>query len=322
MSAKTRQLLLLARLTALETLRQPICLLLTVLCLLLMSLLPLTVAYEFGEEAKLVRDSALAIHFLFGLLIGGYAACSALSKEIRSGTASTVLSKSVGRSTFFLAKLTGIVWVVGLFSLLAALGTLLSDRAAARLYLVDERAARLFILVPVAAVVAGGIANYWRRKPFVTQAFAWLTVFLLLAFGVTALTDRSGHWVRFGTCITWRIVPASLLVSLSLVPLAAIALSLATRLSTVPTLALSIVAFLLGLLSDHLFGTVLGPSGLGSVLGALLPNLQHFWLVDALNGGGSIPWSYVGLASVYAAVYTAGVVLLGVGSFLRVEISG
>ena len=63
-------------LTMREVARQPICLLLTVSCMVLMSVAALQ-AFQFGEDGKFARDSALALHFVFGLLIAWYAACHA-----------------------------------------------------------------------------------------------------------------------------------------------------------------------------------------------------------------------------------------------------
>ena len=94
---------------------------------------------------------------------------------------------------------------------------------------------------------------------------------------------------------------------------------LATRLDTVPTLILCSLAFLLGLVSDHLFGRAPHPSAAAAVLGGLVPNWQHFWLADALSGDGRIPWAYVGHASAYGALHLGGLLLLGLLSFRSAE---
>jgi len=41
---------------------------------------------------------------VFGVFVSGYAACVSLAREMRTGTASAVLSKPVSREIFFLAK--------------------------------------------------------------------------------------------------------------------------------------------------------------------------------------------------------------------------
>lgn len=316
-----RQLWLVSHLTALETMRQPVCLLLTATCLSLMALLPLLIAYQFGEDGKLVRDSALALHSVFGLCVAGYAAGSALSREIRSGTAATILSKRITRETFFLAKFLGVCAVVLFFSLCAAIGTLLSERAAPKMHIADSLTGGLFAAVPAVAFAAAGIVNYRRRTSFVTNAFAWLLGLLALVFVVTAALDRAGRWTSFGSLMAWRLLPASVLVTLLLVALSAIALSLSTRLSPAPALGLLAAVFALGLMSDHVFGRFAAGSVPAAVLYGVIPNWQHFWLADALTGGGTISWSYVALAGAYAALYIAGVLFLGLLAFRRAEIT-
>ena len=54
----------------------------------------------------------------------------------------------------------------------------------------------------------------------------------------------------------------------------------------------------------------------------LVPNWQNFWMADALTGGGTIPWAYVGQAALYAGWYLAGVLALGMLAFSRAEVKG
>jgi hypothetical protein len=321
MTRQAQQFRIIAGLTARESIRQPVCLLLLTACLVLTALAPVLIAHQMGEEGKLARDTALAVHFVFGLLIGGYAACTSLSRETRSGTAATILSKSVSREVFFLAKFAGVAVLILIFSFCALLATLLSDRIAPRMYRTDVPVARLFAAVaPLAYLIAAG-TNYVRRRHFVSSAFGWLVVLLAAVFLAAGFLDRGGHPAAFGAAYQWRIVPASLLITLSLLVLAALSLSLAVRLATAAALAVSAAAFLLGLMSDYVFGRAAAASGAARILYGLIPNLQHFWLADALTGGGAIPWGYVGMAALYAGAYTAGILLLGVAVFRHSDIA-
>src|SRR5262245_13254982 len=98
-------------LTAIEAIRQPIVLLLFTACVALTAITPMILLHAFGEYGKVSRETGLALHFLFGLLVAVQAAGSTLSREVREGTAAAVLSKPVGRTTFFLAKFAGIALV-------------------------------------------------------------------------------------------------------------------------------------------------------------------------------------------------------------------
>ena len=324
---RIRQFLTMAGLTAVEAGRQPICLLLTTTCVVLTSLVPLLNMHDFGEDGQLARDSGLAFHFVLGLFIAGYAACSSLAAEMKSGTASAVLSKPVSRGAFFLAKFTGVAAVVVAFSACAGLATLLSERVAERFYftprltgyITDWQTGTLLVLSPVAAYLAAGGINYSTKRPFGSIAFGLVFVGLLGVALVAGFFDRTGSYAPFNLDVQWRILPASLLVTLALIVLSAVALTLSTRLSTVPTLTFCGAILVAGLTSDYLLGQRAQASRLAGVLYRLLPNWQHFWLSDALSHGGVIPWSYVGSAALYAVAYSAGILCLGLWSFRNAD---
>jgi hypothetical protein len=320
MKRRIRQFLALAELAILETIRQPIFLILVTTALLLMGLASLQ-AYHFGEDGKLARDSASAIHIVLGIVIGGYAACTMLTREIRNGTASVVLSKPVSRETFFLAKSLGIAGVVLLFSACMIPATLLCEKAAPKLYRIDASATAILFCAPLVAYAVAAIINHRTGRPFVSTAF-WLLLFCVIAgLVVKALTYNpatsrmivSGHTIQVNNAIQWRLVPSGLLITMALLVIAAIALALATRFSAIPVLATCAAVLFVGLLSDYLLQS-LAPSAVPSFMLRLLPNWQYFWLTDSFVAGGTIQARYVAAASVYAAFYI--IAALGIGTLL------
>ncbi len=313
-----RQFLAIARLTALE-IRQPICLIIMTACTVVIALLPLLVSHTLGEGEKLARDSGLAFHFVCGLVLGSYAACASLTHEIRRGTVSSVLSKPVGRGLFFLAKYTGISVVILAFSAGATVTTLISTRMASQMWTVDAWAAVPLVAAPVLAYALAGLRNFFLRKPFVSGAFVLLLLALGIAFVVAAFIAPDGHRVAFGSVLSWKILPASLLVTLAILVLAGIAVSLAIRLDVVPTLSICTLILFLGLMSDYLFGRLAATSRAAAILYRVVPNWQHFWVTDALSADG-IPWSYVALAAAYAGLYLAGILTLGMLAFRQMEV--
>jgi hypothetical protein len=312
-----------AALTALETIRQPICLLLTAACVLLTALGPLVRLHQFGEPGKLARDGGLAFHLVFGLLIAAYAAGSTLSREMQRGTAAAVLSKPVSRPVFFLAKFAGVAAVILAFSFCAGLATLLSERVSEKLvggdsgpgYVTDWQTGFLLLAAPAAAFLCAGALNLCCRRPFESTAFGCLVAALALVLLIACAFDRTGVWAPFRPSLAWRLVPASLLVTLALLVLGALTISLCTRLSAVPTLFLCGLIFCAGLLADYAFGRHSDRSLAAAVLYRLIPNWQHFWAADALDHGGSIPLGYLGRAALYALGSAAGLLTLGTLSF-------
>jgi hypothetical protein len=102
---------------------------------------------------------------------------------------------------------------------------------------------------------------------------------------------------------------------------AALAIALATRLQTTPVLLLTAGCFLFGLMADYLLGPHLATSFPARAAYAILPNVQAFWLLDALDVAGAIPLAYLGLAAAYAATWSAACLALGTLSFQKLEIS-
>ena len=90
-----------------ELIRQPIFLLLMTASVMFEIFLAVPYYFAFGDEPKLIENSALAVMLLSGLFGAVLSASSSLAREIRSGTALAVLSKPVGRAQFLLAKFAG-----------------------------------------------------------------------------------------------------------------------------------------------------------------------------------------------------------------------
>lgn len=319
------QLLVLARLTAAETLRQPVCLLLTASAVAATALCPVLLLHNFGEDGRLARDGGLAFHLVFGLFVAGYAAASALSREMRSGTAAAVLAKPVPRHVFFLAKYLGVAAVVGVFSLCASLATLLAERTAERFvqlpdlvgYVADRRLSALLLGAPAAAFALAGLINYRTRRSFQSAAFFLMPALLLAVLLTAGLFDLAGRWSPYDPRVQWRILPASLLVTEALCVLAAIALALSTRWTVVPVMTASTAVLAAGLL-----WTPAARSGWAAAIGkALVPDWQRFWASDWLARGGHVPASWVLGCTLYAAALTAAALAAGVLLFRDADVT-
>lgn len=316
-----RQFIAIAWLAVLEAVRQPIVLLLTVACLVFVGLMPVLITHVLSDAARMVRDSALALHFVSGLVLGVFIACSSLRYEVRSGTASSVLSKPVARPVFFLAKFSGLAAVTVLYSLLMGCATLLATRTASGSFTFDWWGSGPLLLAVAAALLAGGLQNFLLRRPFVSRAWGALLLTVPAALLLSAAVGVDGQRATFASALPLAIVPASVLLAMAIVLLAGIAVSLATRLDVIPTLAVCFTIFMSGLMADYLLGRAAGSHPAAAVLYHAVPNFQHFWAVDALAHG-RIPWSYAGQAGLYAALYLLGVLSAGIFAFRRMELRG
>lgn len=308
-----RQFITIATNAFMELVRQPIFLLLATGSSLFIVFLADVPYFAMGEDGKMVKDSSLAVMLMIGLFVAVLSASSSVAHEIRTGTALAVLAKPVGRAKFLLAKYCGLAAALTVLAYINTLATLLASRMAFDAYgEADLFGTGIYFGSVALAYVLAGFSNYFLRRPFVSDAVLFLGV----------LTTLSSLWLIFfvelkrpGTAfepamykVDWRLLPACVLVLMALLLLAGLALACSTRYDTVPTLVICSALFLLGLMSDYLFGRA-AESGVwwASVCHTVLPNWQLFWLADALEGTRShaIPgvWGYVGKAAGYMVGY-------------------
>jgi hypothetical protein len=315
MPSAFRQYSALIGLSATELLRQPVCFLLTLTSVALTVLLPLAASVQLGQQGSLARDGALASELLFGVMLAGYAACSTLHNECRSGTILTVLSKPVSRSALFLAKFLAVTAILLLFIFESTAATLLGTRLSPVFFEFDSLGLLLVLLIPLATFIPAAALNFFAGRSFVFWAHVLLAIALTLAVIAIGFVDRQGLRIPFGSLMEWRLARASGLEGLGLILLAAIALSLATRLNTAPTVVFLTILLFAGLISDYLMSRTPQIPVLLFSLRALLPDMQSFWPAEKLAEGSVITVTLLRQCAIYTVLYTAGILCLGLASF-------
>src|SRR5438128_2745601 len=319
-----RQFITIATNAFMELVRQPVFLLLMTTSAAFEIFLATPYYFAFGDEPKLVKNSTLAVMLLAGLFGAVLSASASLAREIRSGTALAVLSKPVGRTRFLLAKYSGLMLALTLLTYVNLIAVLLASRMAFDAYgSTDLFAVGVFALGIVLAYSMGGFSNFFLRRPFVSDAVFSLVVMLSLAFIVISFYTKEGKPQAFATGVDWRLIPAAILVLFALWILAGIALACSTRFDVIPTLAICSAFFLIGIMSDYLFGRrAEHGSWWASVLYTITPNWQLFWLADALDTGKStFQWGYVGKAFAYVIAYVGAVLAAAIVMFEERELS-
>ena len=211
--------------------------------------------FAFGDEPKLVKNSVLAVMLLAGLFGAVVSASASLAREIRSGTALTVLSKPVGRAQFLLGKYAGLMLALSFLTYVNLVAALLASRMAFDAYgSVDLFALGIFTGSIVLAYLAGGFSNFFLRRPFVSDAFFSLVFTVSLAAFVIFQFTKQMQSAGEVAAVDWRMVPAAILILFALWILAALALACSTRFDMIPTLAICSAIFMVGIMSDYLFG--------------------------------------------------------------------
>ncbi len=250
-----RQFTTIAANAFMELVRQPVFLLLMTGSTVFQIFLATPYYFAFGDEPKLVKNSTLAVMLLAGLLGAVLSASASLAREIRTGTALAVLSKPVGRAQFLLAKYLGLAVALTVLAYVNLVAVLLASRMAFDAYGdVDLLALGIFLHSLVIAYLLGGFSNYFLRRPFVSDAVFSMVVMITIAFVVINFYTKAGKPQAFGTGVDWRVIPAALLVLFAVWILAGLALACSTRLDVIPTLAICSALFLLGIMSDYVFG--------------------------------------------------------------------
>lgn len=297
-----RQLTTIAWNAFMELVRQPVFLLLTTTSASFNVFLAAVPYFGFGDDPKMVKDSVLAVTFLTGLLGAALSASASVAREIRTGTALAVLAKPVGRFQFIVGKYIGLAGAITLMTFINLISVLLASRMAYDAYGdADKLGILIFMGFIVLAYASGGFANYFLRRPFVADTVFALTICMIVGFAVINSIDKDGNFQAFAKDVDWRMIPATMLILFALWVISGIALACSTRLETIPTLAICTGVFLLGLMSDYLFGR--GHKWWEEIMHTITPNLALFWMADALEKGKSIPWNYVGKAFLYVVGY-------------------
>ncbi|MGA2685813.1 MAG: hypothetical protein ABSF51_12245 [Verrucomicrobiota bacterium] len=319
-----RQFFTIAANAFMELIRQPVFLLLMTGSVVFELFLAVPYYFALGDEPKLVENSALAVMLLSGLFGAVLSASASLAREIRVGTALAVLSKPVGRAQFLLAKYAGLAAALMLLTYVNLIGVLLCSKMAFDAYgSTDLAALGIFAAAVAVAYALGGFSNFFLRRPFVSDAVLALVVTATLAaFIIIRFTQQEQSLFTAGH-VDWRLVPAGILILFAVWILAALALACSTRLDTIPTLAVCSAFFLIGLMSDYLFGQrAEAGNWWASTLYTVIPNWQLFWLADALDMGKStFHWDYVAKAFAYTVGYAGAALAIGTALFEERELS-
>ena len=312
-----------AKNTFTETLRQPIFAIIIVFSLFLMLLAPSISMYTMDEDIKLLRELGLSTLFLAGLFIAVFSSTGAITEEIETGTITTVLSKPISRPVFVLGKFFGIAAAVTIGHALVTMAFLMVTRHG-----VLETASDTVDWTVIAAAGSVILLTIFLTF-FLNYVYEWNAP----STGVVLGTIFSGFSILFLFFVDreWKFNPAgnnfeafdiiaSGLLLFAVYVLVALAVLFSTRFNEVLTLTLCIGVFLLGLISDWVFGRFADQQVWAKIGAILTPNLQIFWVSDAIYESGTIPIRYLWLAGSYTLLYTAGILALAVASFQRRQV--
>ncbi|MCU0916127.1 MAG: ABC-2 transporter permease [Planctomycetes bacterium] len=317
------KLITIAKNTFVETLRQPVYAVIVATALLLFVLSPSLSMYTMDDDNKMLREIGLSTLFLTSLFIAIFSASGAVSVELENKTILTVLTKPVQRPIFILAKFLGVVGAVALAHFLCTVGLLMAIRHGVLSTASDTH--DLTVLgsagaIVVVTVLLGAFFNYVYDWKFTSTAIVIASVLSVFAIVFLALIDRDWKFNPTKNGIDRLDLYGSILLFLAAVLIAALAVTISARFNALVTLSACIGVFLLGLISDYAFGRFADAHLWARIGRYLVPNLQVFWISDAIYEGSTIPFRYLVITASYALCYTAGILALAIALFQRRQV--
>mgnify|MGYP006269901311 FL=1 len=257
-------LLTIARNTFVESLRQPIVLIMVVLTGVLQYLNTAISAYSMGYrrvpgeitgDDKVLFDIGLATVFLMGMVLAAFVATSAISREIENKTVLTVVSKPISRAAVVGGKFLG----VGATMVLAVIPMILYLLFGLRHGVMSTAGDTIdwptlvFALSPLLiAGGAGAFANFFYGWSFPQTTLVVLVPLTMAGYGASLVVGEGWQLQPPTESIKPQVLIASAALAIAVLVMSAVAVAASTRLGQVMTIVVSAGVFVLGLLSNHL----------------------------------------------------------------------
>jgi ABC-2 type transport system permease protein len=317
------KLFTIAKNTFIETLRQPIYSIIITAALLLFFISPSLTMYTMSDDNKLLREIGLSTLFLTSLFIAIFSASGAVAQEIENKTITTVLTKPVQRPIFIIAKFLGVTAAVALAHYICTIALLMSIRHGV-LETVNDTHDWTVIgtagVVVFAALSLSAFFNYIYDWKFSSTAMVSIGIFA--TFGIIFLTFIDKDWQFKPSNNGFHAVDiyGSILLLLAALIIVALAVALSSRFNIVVTLSACIGIFLLGLVSDYVFGRFADTHLWAKIGRYIVPNLQVFWISDAIYEGSTVPVKYLLIGACYALCYTGAILAIAVALFQRRQV--
>jgi ABC-type Na+ efflux pump permease subunit len=317
------KLFTIAKNTFIETLRQPVYSIIIIAALLLFFISPSITMYTMSDDNKLLRELGLSTLFLASLFIAIFAASGAVAEEIENKTIMTVLSKPVQRPVFILAKFLGVSGAVAMGHYICTIALIMAIRHGILETVNDAHdwtVVGAAVLIVALTCLLSAFFNYAYDWKATSTGMVLLAIFGTLGIIFLTFIDRDWKFNPANNKINALDIYGSVLLFLAALIIAALAVALSTRFNIVVTLSACVGIFLLGLVSDWAFGSLAKSHLWAKICYFAIPNLQIFWISDAIYEGSAIPFKYILISASYALCYTVGILSLAVALFQRRQV--
>lgn len=309
--------------TLIETLRQPVYSIIIFASLLLFILSPSIAMYTMDDDNKLLREIGLSTLFLASLFIAIFSASGAVAEEIETKTISTVLSKPIQRPVFIIAKFFGVAAAVALAHYICTIALIMAIRHGVQETVNDTHDWTVITsggIIIIASFILSAFFNYAYDWKFTSTVIVLIACLATIGLIFLIFIDRNWKFNPAENGINTVDIYGSVLLLLAALIIAALAVALSARFNIVVTLSVCVGIFLLGLVSDYAFSNA-AQTHLWAKIGRLLiPNLQIFWISDAIYENSKVSLKYIIATASYAICYTGAILALAVAIFQRRQV--
>jgi hypothetical protein len=349
------QFFAITRNTFLESIRQPVVFVIAVTATLFIVLSLALATFTLESDQQMYIDIGLSSVFLAGVIGSAFIATNVLTREIENKTVLTVVSKPVPRPIFIFGKFVGaavcllvlMTYLVLVFMVVELHGSL--ETAATKYHMPVIVFGSCGLLL---GVCIGIWCNFFYGWAFGSTTLLTLVPVSILVYILSLVFGREWISQSIGTEFDSQLWIAAGMLFVAVLILTSIAIAASTRLGQLLTLLVTCGFFLMGLLSDWLFGrpaaqimnrinegavdasvdtdAVVAPASVqglemfeywGLTLAhKVVPNFQVFWLADAVNQGHPIPAQYVLITLGYGALLIGAALCVAIMLFQRREV--
>lgn len=265
--------------TFFESIRQPIMLVILAAATILLILSNPLSAFTMADDQRMLIDIGLATVFLCGALLAAFIATNVLGREIENRTALTVISKPVSRPLFVLGKFLGVAAALLLGTIYMALIFLLVEQHTVLQTVRDPLHVPVLLFGFGAGILGVGTGiwcNYFYGKVFASTVICVTTPLAGLAYVFSMMFTADFTLQPISKGFKPELWLALIALMVAIMMLTAIAVAASTRLGQVMTLCVTVGLFVLGLLSDWMFGQ-------------RIHTLENAWLQEA-SAAGKTEW--------------------------------
>ncbi|RMD82922.1 MAG: hypothetical protein D6820_03020 [Lentisphaerae bacterium] len=272
-----------------------------------------------GEELRLIRDQAMAWCWGGGCIMILFAAELLIAGELRRGNLALIMSEGVSPVSVIAGKWLGLAILTLIFDFCLMIFLLWSTRLGrfgGEAQLIEWWVVGCYLTGMLLPLVGAALYNYFWSGNFSRAASLLMPIVLLLFFIISCLKG-SIRFSEFGGGVDWTSVWGILSLLAGHLAFIAFVMVFAFLFSKGGLWAAGIVVFALGLFLKFILTSVLPDGYLQSLLLAVLPEWQIYWISDLLaehSGGG---WKNFLSLACFQMIQAAGLAVL-YGSLCRI----